>query len=77
MPTVLRIKGYRFGFFSADADEPPHVHVSKDGNQAKFWLDPVQLAKDAGFSRHELHEIFELVQEHQQELLKGWHEYFG
>ena len=77
MPTVLRIKGYRFGFFSADGDEPPHVHVSKDGNQAKFWLDPVHLAKDAGFARHELAEIFDLVREHQQQLLKGWHEYFG
>lgn len=77
MPTILRIKGYRFGFFSADGDEPPHVHVSKDGHQAKFWLDPVHLAQDAGFSRPELNEIFDLVQEHQQELLKGWHEYFG
>ncbi len=77
MPTVLRIKGYRFGFFSADADEPTHVHVSRDGNQAKFWLDPVQLTKDAGFTRPELNEVFGLVQAHQQELLKGWHEYFG
>jgi hypothetical protein len=45
MPTVLRIKGYRIGFFSADGDEPPHVHVAKSGNIAKFWLGPVQLAK--------------------------------
>ena len=65
MPTVLRIKGYRFGFFSADGDEPPHVHVSKDGNNAKFWLDPVQLAKDAGFSRHELNEAPDIVTENQ------------
>ena len=77
MPTVLRIKGYRFGFFSADGDEPPHTHVSKEGNTAKFWLDPVQLAKDAGFSRHELNEVHGILTEHQPELLKAWHEYFG
>ncbi len=77
MPTVLRINGYRFGFFSADGDEPPHVHASKDGNNAKFWLDPVQLAKDAGFSRHELNEAHDIVTENQQQLLKAWHEYFG
>jgi len=65
MPTVLRVKGYRLGFFSADGDEPPHIHVSKDGNSAKFWLDPVQLAKDAGFSRHELNEVHDLLTEHQ------------
>ena len=49
MPTVLRIKGYRIGFFSSDFDEPPHVHVDKGGHTAKFWLDPLQLGKNAGF----------------------------
>ena len=77
MPTVLRIKGYRVGFFSADGDEPPHVHVSKASNAAKFWLEPAQLAKNAGFSRHELNEINDILTTHQQELLRAWHEYFG
>ena len=76
MPTVLRIKGYRFGFFSADGDEPPHVHVDKAGNSAKFWLDPVQLAHNAGFARHELREVHNLISEHQQQLLKAWNENF-
>jgi hypothetical protein len=77
MPTVLRIKGFRIGFFSADFDEPPHVHVDKGGNQAKFWLEPLQLAKNAGFSRGELGEIYDLLWEHRQELLTTWNEYFG
>lgn len=29
MPVILRIKGYRFWFYQADLDEPPHVHVGK------------------------------------------------
>jgi hypothetical protein len=77
MPTVLRIKGYRVGFFSADGDEPAHVHVSKAGNAAKFWLEPVQLATNAGFGRHDLHEIYDVLAEHQQLLMEKWHEYFG
>ncbi len=77
MPTVLRINGYRIGFFSADGDEPPHVHITKSGNIAKFWLEPVQLAKNAGFSPHELNEIHDILTRHQQELLGSWHEYFG
>ena len=76
MPTVLRIKGYRIGFFSADADEPPHVHVDKGGGQAKFWLEPLQLAKDAGLSRRQLNEVYDILRAHRQELLKKWHEYF-
>jgi hypothetical protein len=77
MPTVLRIKGYRIGFFSADFDEPPHVHADKGGNQAKFWLEPLQLAKNAGFLRGELGEVFDLLRERRQELLTKWNEYFG
>ncbi len=77
MPTILRIRGYRIGFFSADADEPPHAHVSKAENAAKYWLDPVQLADNAGFARHELNDIFEIISEHREELLRAWREYFG
>jgi hypothetical protein len=77
MPTVLRIKGYRIGFFSADGDEPPHIHADKAGNQAKFWLEPLQLAKNAGFSRGELNEIYDILRGHRQELLTKWNEYFG
>jgi hypothetical protein len=77
MPTVLRIKGYRIGFFSADGDEPPHIHADKAGNQAKFWLEPLQLAKNAGFSRGEINEIYDILREHRQELLTKWNEYFG
>ena len=77
MPTILRILGYRIGFFSADGDEPPHVHVARDDCQAKFWLDPVRLANNIGFRRHELNEIARVLEENQQTLSNAWHEYFG
>jgi hypothetical protein len=37
MPVVLRVAGYKFFFYQADvANEPPHVHVNKEGNEANF-----------------------------------------
>jgi hypothetical protein len=30
MPAVLRIKGYRFFFFSNEGNEPIHIHVEKE-----------------------------------------------
>ncbi|MGO9269600.1 MAG: DUF4160 domain-containing protein [Terriglobia bacterium] len=40
MPTVLRIRSYRFFFVSLDRGEPPHVHVRRENFVAKFWLEP-------------------------------------
>jgi hypothetical protein len=47
MPTVLRIRCYRFFFVSMDGREPPHVHVGRDDIVAKVWLDPVVLERAA------------------------------
>ena len=49
MPTVLRIEGYRFYFYSHEPNEPPHVHIDKGGSSAKAWLNPVGLARSVGF----------------------------
>ena len=40
MPTVLRVGPYRFFFFSSDKGEPVHIHIERDDNIAKVWLDP-------------------------------------
>ncbi len=77
MPTVLRSGPYRFYFFSHEANEPPHVHVDRDQLSAKLWLQPVALARNIGFSAHELNRILKLVEDHQQILLEAWHGYFG
>ncbi len=77
MPTVLEIGPYRFFFFSNENREPPHVHVKAGKNEAKFWLDPVQLATNHGFRLRELNEIERLIREHQAQLLEAWNEYFG
>ena len=76
-PTVLRSGPYRFYFFSSDRNEPPHVHVARETKVAKFWLNPVRLASNLGFSENELRRIEPLVSEHRLHLLKAWHDFFG
>jgi hypothetical protein len=76
MPTVLRIGPYRFFFYSGDRDEPEHIHVERDDNVAKFWLDPVRLQSSGGFSRGEIARIYRLVTENRSRLLEAWYAYF-
>ncbi len=77
MPPVLRIGPYRFYYYSHEPNEPPHIHVDRDNLSAKFWLDPVQLARNLGFSPKDLRTIERMVVEHQQELQEKWNGYFN
>lgn len=77
MPTVLRIGPYRFFFYSGDQNEPPHVHAERDSSEAKFWLDPVRLARSHGFAAREIGEVEKLVAENEQLLLERWNEFFN
>lgn len=77
MPTVLRERGYRIGFYMGDRQEPPHVYVvNSDGRSAKFWI-PAQLARNFGFRPHELREVLEILLENETLILEKWNEYFG
>jgi hypothetical protein len=77
MPTALRTGPYRFFFYAADRNEPAHVHVERDENVAKFWLDPVRLQASGGFSRAEVGRIQKLVEDHRETLLRCWNDYFN
>ena len=67
MPVVLREGGYRFEFYASDSDEPPHIHVKKNGKHAKFWLDPVVLlAFGRRFRNHELTTVRKIVEQNQE-----------
>ncbi|HEX7450089.1 MAG TPA: DUF4160 domain-containing protein [Pirellulales bacterium] len=77
MPTVLRVGRFRFFFFSNEGNEAPHIHVKAGNDEAKYWLDPVQLVVNYGFNARELNQIMRLVIEHQPELLEAWNEHFG
>ena len=77
MPTVLREGPYVFAFFASDRSEPRHIHVKRDDQGAKFWLEPVSVAKNYGFAEHELKEIERRVLVHQTEFVKAWDDFFG
>lgn len=77
MPTVLRIDGYRFFFYSLENSEPPHVHVERGENVAKYWLDPASLAMNDGFRSHELTRLRQLVIEHRIALQEAWDAHFS
>jgi hypothetical protein len=74
MPTVLRMRGFTFFFFSQEGNEPPHIHVKKGDGAAKFWLTPVRLAKSAGFKKTELRAIMKIIETHEAQLLRAWNE---
>ena len=72
MPKVMRLGPYRFHFYSREGNEPPHIHVTRDDIEAKFWLRPVSLADNHGFAAVELNRIEKLVEEHCQKLLAAY-----
>ena len=77
MPTVLREGPYAFLFYSADRDEPKHIHVKRDRLVAKFWLEPVSLAHNMGYAEHEIPTIERFVFKHHATLVSAWHDYFS
>lgn len=76
LPT-FRISGYVFRFYSSDRFEPPHVHVLRDSNEAKFWLSPIALQHNHGYTQGELREVVGLVAENAKRFLEAWDGYFA
>jgi hypothetical protein len=78
MPTVKGLVGpYRFFFYSFDCAEAKHVHVRRERMNCKFWLDPIALAGNDGFSAHELNRIRALIVENRKAILEAWDEHCG
>jgi hypothetical protein len=75
-PTVLRVSGYRFYFFSRE-ELREHVHVQHESGQAKFWLEPeVALAHNYELSTRQLSTALRLIKEHEDEIRAAWKEHF-
>lgn len=72
MPVILKIRGYRFWFYQADLNEPPHVHVGKQGMEAKYWVDPIGLARAGRFRSHELNEIERILMVYRENIMDAW-----
>ena len=77
MPTVLRVGGFRFHFYSNEGVEPPHVHVDAGDGECKFWLDPVALAANHGLTAAVVRKIEWFVHDNQQQLREAYREFHG
>jgi hypothetical protein len=78
MPAISGIPGpYRFFFYSFDCNEPKHVHVRRDRSACKFWLEPVALAYNNGYSAKELNRIRRTIVDHLDEMREAWDEHCG
>jgi len=77
VPTLLRVEGFRFFFFSNEGMEAAHVHVEKGDAYGKWWLSPLKLAYSRGFTAKELRRVRELVFAHRPLFLEAWNEHFG
>ena len=78
MPTVKDIPGpYRFFFYSFDCNEPMHVHVLRERMICKFWIQPVALARNQGFSAKELNTIRETITRNIDRIMEAWYEHCG
>ena len=76
MPTVLRHGPYRVYFYSQELGEPPHVHVDRENKSAKFWLRPVRLARNWGYSAREINKIYRILKDHELGLVNAWRSHF-
>jgi hypothetical protein len=78
MPTVKDIPGpYRFFFYSFDCNEPMHVHIQRESMICKFWIQPVALARNQGFSAKELNTIREIITRNRNRIMEAWYEHCG
>jgi hypothetical protein len=77
MPTVLRLGGFRFFFYSNEGNESAHIHVQYQKGVAKFWLSPVSLASNHGLNAKEINKAIKIVREHAKQMEDKWNEYFS
>jgi hypothetical protein len=53
------------------------VHIRRDRSVCKFWLEPVSLAGNDGFSAEELNRIRNLIKTNKAKIQEAWHEHCG
>lgn len=76
MPTVFIEQGFRFFFYSKEGNEPIHIHIRKENNYAKFWINPLSIAYNVGFNKNELSKIKAIIFSNQDKIKESWNEHF-
>ena len=76
-PVFHRETSYIFKIFSNE-EERMHIHVIRDNQEAKFWLEPeVELAENYGFKTHELRRIQKIVEKYATNFKEQYNQHIG
>jgi hypothetical protein len=75
MPTVLRIEGFRFFFFS-DEHLPEHIHIEKGDGYARIELETLKVTDSYNLNSKELKKLLKIVEKNRIKLERSWNEYF-
>ena len=62
-------------FYSND-HAPIHIHILKDGHEAKYNVDPVELVFNHGFKKHYILLIESVLEENREIVIDRWKNYF-
>lgn len=76
MPTVLKIDGFRFFFFS-DEHNPVHIHVEKGDGYMRVNLETLKITNKKDFTKNDEKKIMTIIKEYQEKLIGAWNEYFN
>ena len=67
MPTILKIDGFRFFFFSNE-HEPEHIHIEKGDMYARIELETLKVTDNHKTSSKDLKKMIELVEQKSQSI---------
>ena len=79
VPTVHRFGPYRFFFYSQEnraSFEAPHIHITSSDGQVVFWLAPVSLRVNRGYTPREIERLRRIVIANRELLLRSWNGFF-
>jgi hypothetical protein len=53
------------------------VHIERDDNIAKVWIDPIRLYSSGGFNRTEISKILKIIESKREIVTEAWNDYFS
>lgn len=76
MPTLFRVDGFRFFFYSNEGFEPCHIHAEGYGGRAKFWIPSGAMANSYNLNARQLKRVCDIINKNKQRIQEAWGEHF-
>ena len=76
MPTILKIDGFRFFFFSNEHN-PKHIHIEKADAYVRIELNTLKVTDSYNLNSKDIKKLVELVKQNNNILKGAWDEYFN